>query len=66
METESETVFDVLTAFHSACEIQKFMEIFSIENGFKIHKYQLQPMFLMGSDVSHFSIVEGYSERRHF
>ena len=37
---ESETVFDVDTTFHSARDIQEFMEIFCIENGFKIHKYQ--------------------------
>ena len=37
---ESETVFDVDATFHSARDIQEFMETFCIDNGFKIHKHQ--------------------------
>ena len=40
MEAEIETVFDVGTTFHSAHDIQQFMEIFSIDNGFKIHTHR--------------------------
>ena len=40
MEADSETVFDFETTFHSANDIQQFMIIFSLENGFKVHTHQ--------------------------